>query len=135
MFKKLSTLILGLLFLGNTLAVILEYEEELAGTHTGPGGNTFVVGLSNDQLKSLRYLKVRVGDVIDKITWGVGYFDNTGMQYFSAGGNGGVEDTFQVPVGDYITKVGLTKGSPKGANISVIGAMKVETKNGLVKNF
>ena len=68
----------------------LEYDDATGGELVFPGGGDWICGLANEKSKTIRRLKIRSGDVIDQIEWGIGYLDNSEITYHVAGGNTGI---------------------------------------------
>ena len=44
----------------------------------------------NDLYKSIRYLKIEAGDLVDGLTVGTGLLDNSYMEYSKSGGGGSI---------------------------------------------
>lgn len=141
-FTKLSTFVLlfSLLNLGLTssLQSLLTATDgrhhvigELRGDRSGTRWGDDFRGDSN---LSLRYIKIRSGQIIDYIEQARGYIDNSHLEYYFHGGNGGSNtDEFMVDAGDYITQVRL--GLAEWSNYDRLAYIKIYTANGVTKEL
>lgn len=105
MISKMYNLALSLLLIGGVVTVSLDYEDTLGGELAFSGGGAWVEGRADDKSKTVRHLKVFVGDIIDSVEWGVGNLDNSDIQYYSGGGPGGQLEEFLLNEGDWIETV------------------------------